>query len=118
MLLRSSLSHKWTKYIQQVADSLNSIPLKKLGFLAPNQISNEASSALVDKTLKDNGLPIPKELTYTVQATTSEQYEKNAKNNEKLLKIGDFVYKNYYKDLFSKSFDAQANAFDKTKQIL
>lgn len=105
VFLRSHLKRNWSDYINLVVDSLNAIPLKKLGYLKPNQITNESSSIEVDKNLLANNLAIPKEPTYSEQKQNQVAYEKSA--NENLLRVGDYVYLRQYEPKFGKSFDIQ-----------
>lgn len=107
LFLRTHLTQHWTKYIQQVCDSINQIPLKRIGFLRPESIKDETGSVEVENSLKSHNLPIPKEPTFQTQIENSKKYEKEAQQNVKLLKVGDFVYKNLNESLFSKSFDIQ-----------
>ena len=65
--MRSSLSHNWVAALPKVIRSLNATPLKKLGFLTPESITNEESSVFVDEALKKNHLDIPKEPKFTEQ---------------------------------------------------
>ena len=110
IFLRSHLTQHWTKYFQDVINSLNLIPMKKLGNLRPIEIQNEAGSVLIDKSLKSNNIPIPKDPTYKIQLKSAQNYENESRINPKLLKTGDYVYKNIKEDLFSKSFDIQVKS--------
>lgn len=103
--MRSHLTQHWSKYIQQVAESLNAIPLKHLGYLRPNDIKNEASTVEVEKSLKEHGLSIPKEPSFKDQIQNQLQYEKTEDKN--LIKKGDYVYLKQAEQLFGKSFDIQ-----------
>lgn len=107
IFLRSKLSKHWTEFIQQIVESLNNIPLKRIGYLKPNDITDVTSSYFVDQRLKANGLPIPKEPTYKKQQQNQTNYEKLAKHNENLIKTGDYVYLKQKEDVFGKSFDIQ-----------
>ena len=106
--MRSSLTLKWVEVISKVVRSLNSTPLKKLGFLTPASITNEASSVFVDEALKKHNLEVPKDTTYQKQLENEKSYELQSENSEKLLKKNDFVYV----DLKS------SGAFDKGYDIL
>ena len=110
IFLRSHLTQHWTKYFKDVINSLNLIPMKKLGNLRPIEIQNEAGSVLIDKSLKSNNIPIPKDPTYKIQLKSAQNYENESRINPKLLKTGDYVYKNIKEDLFSKSFDIQVKS--------
>lgn len=88
-------------------ESLNNIPLKRLGFLAPNDIKDVSSSYLVDKNLKSSDLSVPKEETYDQQQKNQAIYEERAKSNDNLLQKGDYVYLKLKEETFGKSFDIQ-----------
>jgi len=105
LFLRTHLKQHWTKYIEQIVESLNTIPLKRLGDQTPNYIGNNVGSVLLEKTLNEKHMPIPKEPTYKTQQKNALDYLNRANQNKSLLKIGDYVYKNLKEDLFSKSFD-------------
>lgn len=107
IFLRANLSKHWTEYIQKVVESLNNIPLKRLGYLRPNDITDITSSVLVDNKLKENGLPIPKEPTYNEQRLSQINYENRANENNDMIKAGDYVYLKIKEDIFGKSFDIQ-----------
>lgn len=107
MYLRANLSKDWKSIIQSVVDGLNNIPQKRLGYLTPNSITDVTSSVLVDTKLKENNLPIPKEVPYDQQRRNQQNYEQLAVKNENLLKEGDYVYLKLKEDLFGKSFDIQ-----------
>lgn len=109
LFLRANLSQHWTQYIQKIVDSLNSIPLKKLGYVAPNSITDVTSSVFVDQNLQDHHLEIPKEVLYSKQKQNQENYENRAKSDTTLLKKDDYVYLKLNKDAFAKSFDIQEN---------
>jgi len=109
MFLRSSQSNRWTDYIEKVVDGINRIPLKRLGYLSPSEITNEASSVLVDEALKKANLPVIKEETYQNQMQNAKQYEDESKRNKNLLKSGDYVYRNFPDETFTKSFDIKAS---------
>ena len=107
MFLRSQLTQKWTTYIQKVVDGINSIPLKRIGYLTPNSIQSVADSVKVDKSLKEHGLNIPKRSSYIEQKQNSEEYLRTVEKDSNLLKIGDYVYIRFKKDPMMKSFDLQ-----------
>ena len=81
-----------------MVESLNNTPLKRLGWLTPNSIHNEASSVLVRNAKKkynilENELP-----TYEEQKLNQENYSGD-------LKQDDYVYVDFVEKLFDKSFD-------------
>jgi hypothetical protein len=103
LMLRSGLSKDWVKYLPNVVNSYNSTPLKKLGFLRPNDIRTEFDSVLIDIEKKKNNISTFQEPSVKDQIQNQKTYEKNSNK----LQIGDFVYFNFNKKLFDKSFDVQ-----------
>ena len=82
------------EYLPKVVRSLNATPLKKLGFLTPESITNEESSVFVDEALKRNHLDIPKEPKFTEQLQNQKAYEQKSQTDNKLLKKEDYVFVN------------------------
>jgi len=107
--LRTYLTKKWTEHIEQIVQSLNNIPLKRLGYLTPNSISDVTSSVLVDNNLKAHNLVLPKDVTFDKQIENQKKYEDEAKTNEHLLQKGNYVYLKVKEDAFGKSFDIQVS---------
>ena len=102
LMLRSQLSHKWVHFLPNVVDSLNNTPLKRLGWLTPNSINNEASSVFVKEAqAKNNVLP-----TKTPTYLEMQSGEKNYKGD---LKVNDYVYVDFDEKLFDKSFDVSVS---------
>jgi len=98
MLLRGTLDNEWSPKLKIVTDSLNNTPIKKLGWLRPNDITTEADSVLVDSEKRKHHIIINKEPDYLTQQQNEENYADS-------LKVGDFVYKDFTTKLFDKSFD-------------
>lgn len=108
MFLRKNLTKHWSSYIDLIVDGLNSIPLKRLGYLSPNLINDVTDSVKVNEQLKLHNLPIPKQPTYVEQRQNTEDYFQSLKyQNEKVLKVGDYVYIRLKKEPLTKSFDLQ-----------
>jgi len=97
-LLRGTLSQNWVDGLRLVTKSLNETPLKRLGWLTPNDITSEVGSVLVDRAKKLHHLPIEKEPTFQQQQENTENYSGD-------LSVGDYVYKDFDAKLFDKSFD-------------
>lgn len=112
IFLRANLSQHWSEYIEQIVDSLNEIPLKRLGFLRPNDITDITSSVKVDAALRSNNLSVPKEPTYEEQNKNQKQYDKKSEINSQMLQKGDYVYLKQSEDIFGKSFDIQGETFE------
>jgi hypothetical protein len=110
--LRSNLTHHWTEAIKTIAKGLNSIPLKKLGYLKPSDIINEASSVLVDNALKAHHLTVPTDITLNEQRKNQEQYE--AKRSKDTLQKGMYVMLSYKESPFDKSFDLSVRKISKS----
>lgn len=103
MLLRGTLSKNWVAVLKKVTDAYNNTPLQRLGWLKPNQITSEASSALVDRAKHQNNIAILKEPTFQEQNLNKEEIQD--------LKVDDYVYKDFEFKLFDKSFDVSVTKF-------
>lgn len=101
MILRSQLSQNWVKYIKVVVDTYNNTPLKKLGFLTPNDISSEKSSVDVDLSKKQFNIPTFVQPTFEEQSENQISFEKDSKH----LQRNDYCYKFYDEKLFSKKYN-------------
>jgi len=101
MLLRSKLSENWVKYLPIVVKSLNDLPLKKLGFLKPKDIINEASTVAVTEAKKLELIPTFKQPTFDEQKIRFSEDLFDTKT----LKIGDYVYKQFDSKLFDKKYN-------------
>ena len=86
-----------------VVNAYNSTPLKKIGFLRPNDIKSDFDSVLVDIEKKKKNIVSFEEPSFQEQVKNQNTYE----NNSKLLQKGDYVYLNFNEKLFDKSFDVQ-----------
>ena len=75
LLLRSQMKHTWVFFLPKVVESLNNTPLKRLGWLTPNSIHNEASSVLVKNAKKEHNISENKLPTYQEQKLNQENYE-------------------------------------------
>ena len=98
------MSHEWSFYLAKVTESLNNTPLKRLGWLTPNTIKNEASSVFVENAKRENGIP-------TYQNPTFQEQKKNEASYKGDLNIGDYVYLDFEEKLFDKSFDVSVKMF-------
>lgn len=102
MLLRGILSQDWTKYLQGVVNDLNSTPLKRLGWLKPNDINSEIDSVYVDEAKGHFNIPVFKEPTYTEQQKSIKSYSGD-------IHVNDYVYKQFDSTVFDKSFDVSVS---------
>ena len=98
LLLRSQMKHTWASFLPKVVESLNNTPLKKLGWLTPNSIHNEASSVFVRNEKKKHNILDFKLPTYEEQKSNQQNYSGD-------LKKDDYVYVDFVEKLFDKSFD-------------
>jgi len=98
LTLRGLLTQNWEEYLPKVTDSLNQTPLKRLGWLTPNSITNQVGSVAVDKARKAIGLPTNEEPTFKEKIVNQSQYKGD-------LKVGDYVYLDFNEKVFDKSFD-------------
>jgi hypothetical protein len=102
-LLRGTLNNNWVKYISNVVNSHNETPMKKLGWLKPNEIHSEFDSVLVQQQKTKFNIPTYKEPLYETQV----QNQKSLSAIGKKFQINDFVYLDLDEKLFDKSFDIQ-----------
>ena len=108
MTLRGTLNQNWVNVLENVVDNLNNTPLKKLGYLKPNMVKNEADSVTVVNAQKEFGSLSYKEPNYKIQQANQKTYEKNQKQFQK----GDYCYVDFDEKLFDKSFDVVVTKFD------
>jgi hypothetical protein len=103
MLLRAKLSQNWVKYLKIVVNAHNETPIKKLGWMKPNQIHTEFDSTLVDIEKKKHNIETYREPDFDTQKLLQETH---IKNNKKL-QVNDYVYLDLKENLFDKSYDIQ-----------
>ena len=95
-MLRSELSHRWVHYLDNVITSLNNTPLKRLGWITPNSIHNEADSVFVKEAQVKANVSVPKTPSYSQMQTNQSTYNGD-------LKVDDYVYLDFNEKLFDKS---------------
>ena len=79
--------------------------LKKLGWLTPNSIHNEAATSFVKQALsKNNVSEEDKTPTFAEMQSNIEHYNGD-------LQINDYVYLDFNEKLFDKSFDVSVREF-------
>jgi len=112
MLLRSQLSENWVKFIKVVVEGFNNTPIKKLGYLKPNEIKSERDSVQIDinnSSKASSYLP-----SFTIQQTNQKLYE----DNKNLLQPGDFCYKFYDEKLFDKKYNISVRMIKLTLNLM
>jgi hypothetical protein len=101
MLLRANLTENWVKHLSEVVQSYNHTPIKKLGWLAPENINSVYDSFIVTNAQKKNNILVYKEPSLQEQL----QNESNLKLED--IKEGDYVYLSSNEKLFDKSYDVK-----------
>lgn len=102
-MLRGNLSQNWTAVLDNICDDYNETPIKKLGWLKPNDINTIYDSNKVSSERKKHNIKIYKEPNFHQQLLNEKNYN-TEKNN---FKIDDYVYLDFKEELFGKSFDVQ-----------
>lgn len=106
-MLRGSLSQDWSNVITKVAEDYNNTPLKKLGWLKPNDIKTVYDSMLVNSNRKNYNQNIYREPNYKKQIDNQKLFE----SNTNAIKVGSFVYLDFGENIFAKAFDVQVKHF-------
>ena len=102
-MMRQKMDDKWPNYLQIVVDSLNEIPRKKLGFIAPAEINSLVDGAKVFEARQNLGIKVYQEPDYETQNANQEYYEKSMSK----FQVGTYVYLDNKTTNFTKSFDTQ-----------
>ncbi len=108
MLLRGTLSQNWVKEIENVVQSYNNTPNKKLGWLKPSDIHSEIDSVKVTNAQIEHNIKVYSEPNFEEQIKNQKLYESNQRN----LQVGQYVYLDFDEKIFSKSFDVQVKTID------
>ena len=101
MTLRGTLNQNWVEVLEKIVTDMNSTPLKKLGFLRPNQINSEVDSVFVKNAQNSNKIIVYKEPNWQTHLKNELNYKTNSSN----IQIGDYVYRDFDEKLFDKSYD-------------
>lgn len=104
-LMRGTLDKNWPELLNKVVNDYNNTPLKKIGYLKPNDINSVFDSPKVRNALKSHNLELKDEPDYKIQRKNQDLYEKNTKKS--LIKKGDYVFVNFQESKFDKGFDYQ-----------
>jgi len=102
-LLRGILSQDWPAYLEKIVRDFNETPLKKIGFLKPNQITSKFDSKKVRDALSKQGIDQPNQPLYKSLQENQQIYERN----RNFIQKNDYVYVNFPESKFGKSFDYQ-----------
>lgn len=102
MLMRGTLSQRWSENLKKVVNQLNNTPLKRLGWQTPISVKSVADSVRITKAKLENKLDIYKEPTYSEQQANRNSYKGD-------ISLNDYVYLDFNEHLFDKSFDVSVN---------
>jgi len=102
MLLRGTLSRDWVSNLQPVCESFNNTPLKRLGWLKPNDIKSFKDSILVHEAKLKHNIPILTQPLFQTQEQNQKTYEANSKNT---LQENSYCYLDFNSSVFDKAYD-------------
>ena len=102
MLLRGTLSKNWVSQLPKICDSFNNTPLKRLGWLKPNDINTLIDAVRVNEAKKKFGIPVLSEPSFKEQQENQISYENNKKN---LYQANQFCYVDMNSSVFDKAYD-------------
>ena len=108
-LIRGTLDKNWPPLLKKVVTDYNNTPLKKIGYLKPNDVSSIFDSQKVQDAQKLHNLQLKDEPNYRVQRENQNAYE-NSKSPT-AIKKGDYVYVNFLENKFDKGFDYQVHSY-------
>ena len=101
MTLRGTLNQNWVQVLEKIVIDMNNTPIRKLGFLKPNQINSEIDSVFVKNAKASHNIESFQDTNWKIQL----ENEKNYKSDSKNIQIGDYVYRDLNEKLFDKSYD-------------
>lgn len=104
-LLRGTLDKNWPAGLNKVVEDYNNTPLKKIGYLKPNDISSPYDSERIREAQHSHGLKITDEPDYKTQRQNQELYQTS--KSQSLIQKGDYVFINIPETKFDKGFDYQ-----------
>ena len=102
MLLRCTLSKNWVTELPKICDSFNNTPLKRLGWLKPNDINNLGDAIRVNEAKKKFDIPILTEPSFKQQQQNQISYENNKKN---VYQANQFCYVDMNSSVFDKAYN-------------
>ena len=109
LMMRSSLSDDWPKFVPFAVKALNSVHSKKLGGMTPGEVNSFFDDVKVRQAQADNCVQVYEEPDYKQQDLNQKAYESSTNS----LQVGTFVYLDYKPTAFDKAFDKQVSFFTK-----
>ena len=104
MMMRSELSKNWLKYLAITVESLNSRHIKSLGGVQPKEINSFIDDVKIRHAQEQNCILPFEEPSFREQNQNQADYLKDPKST---FKIGDYVYLDFKRSAFDKSYDTQ-----------
>ena len=114
MTLRGTLNQNWVEVLEKIVNDMNNTPIKRLGFLRPNQIHSEIDSVFVKNAQNNIKLNIYKEPSWKSQFENVKNYESDFSK----IQIGNYVYRDIDEKIFDKSFNVSVNSLNFDANIL
>ena len=102
MMLRGTLSHDWLKALDTITNDMNNTPLKRLGWLKPNDINDVFDTVKVNEAKEKFQIPVLEEPSFSEQKKNQQIYEANKSNK---FQEGSYVMVDFQDENFQKSFD-------------
>ena len=107
MTLRGTLNKNWVIVLEQIVNDMNNTPIKKLGFLKPNQINSEIDSVFVQNAQNKLNIKKYKDDNWQIQQKNDQTYKTDLSN----IQTGDYVYCDLNEKIFDKSYNVSVNSF-------
>ena len=106
--LRGTLNKNWPEVLETVVKDYNNTPLKKIGYLKPNDIASKFDSKKVRDALQLHNIEQKDEPDYKTQISNQEIFNKLGHPKElSVITKGDYVFVNFLQKNFDKGFDYQ-----------
>ena len=112
MMLRGTLSHDWISALENITNDMNNTPLKRLGWLKPNDINDVFDSVKVNEAKQKFNIPILHEPSFSEQKKNQKLYEANKSQK---FREGSFVMVDFEDETFHKAFDTSVRTQKMTK---
>jgi hypothetical protein len=94
----------WSEQLPYITKALNSRPLKRIGYLSPNDINSPFDNIKVQEAEKEHNIVPYSEPDIETQEENQKKYENSSKNE---FQVGTFVYLDRPANIFRKSFHVQ-----------